>query len=73
MKAQILVATLLIVIGIFAFVYQGISYTTTEKALDVGSYQADLRQTHTIPLPTFVGGVAMVGGILVLAAGRKYV
>jgi hypothetical protein len=36
MKTSILLAVILIVIGIAAFGYQGISYTTREKVVDIG-------------------------------------
>jgi uncharacterized membrane protein YidH (DUF202 family) len=72
MNTRTLVALALIVIGIIAFVYQGITYTTTEKAIDLGPLQVSTEKTHTLPLPPIVGGVALLGGILMLAAGGKY-
>jgi hypothetical protein len=59
------------VIGIFAFAYQGFSYTTREKVVDLGPIHMTAEKTRTIPLPPIVGGIALVGGILVLAVGRK--
>ena len=47
MKTQTLLAILLIVIGIVAFAYQGITYTTREKALDIGPIHVTTEQTHT--------------------------
>lgn len=72
MKTQTLLAVLLLAIGILAFAYQGITYTTREKAIDLGPIQVTAEKTHTIPLPPVVGGIALVGGILLLiAAGKK--
>jgi UDP-N-acetylmuramyl pentapeptide phosphotransferase/UDP-N-acetylglucosamine-1-phosphate transferase len=72
MKSQNLLAVVLIVIGIVAFAYQGITYTTREKAVDLGPIQITAEKTHTIPLPPIVGGVALVAGLLLLvAAGKK--
>lgn len=72
MKPQIIVAILLIVLGIIAFAYQGITYTTKEKAIDLGPIQVTAEKTHTIPLPPIVGGIALVGGIVLLVtAGKK--
>jgi uncharacterized membrane protein YidH (DUF202 family) len=71
MKPQIIIAVLLIAIGIIAFAYQGISYTTTEKAIDLGPLQVRAEKTHTLPLPPIVGGIALVGGILLLFTGSK--
>lgn len=69
MKTQNIVAIILIAIGIIAFAYQGISYTTTEKAVDLGPIQISAEKTHTLPLPPIVGGVALVSGILLLLKG----
>jgi hypothetical protein len=72
MKPQSIVAILLIIIGIIAFAYQGITFTTTEKAVDLGPIQITAEKTHTFPLPPVVGGIALVGGILLLvSSGRK--
>jgi uncharacterized membrane protein YidH (DUF202 family) len=73
MKTRTLIAVALIIIGVIAFIYQGISYTTTEDAIDIGPLKVTTEQKHTIPLPPIVGGIAIVGGIIMLAAGGKYV
>jgi uncharacterized membrane protein YidH (DUF202 family) len=71
MKTRTLIAAALIVIGVLAFVYQGVTYTTTEDAIDIGPLKVTTEQRHTIPLPPIVGGLAIVGGIIMLAAGGK--
>lgn len=72
MKPQILIAVLLIVLGVIAFAYQGFSYTTTEKAIDLGPLQVMAEKTHTFPIPPIVGGIALVGGfVLLLVSARK--
>ncbi len=71
MKPTIVIAILLIVLGVFAFAYQGFSYTTTEKAIDLGPIQVTTEKTHSFPLPPVVGGIALVGGILLLITARK--
>lgn len=72
MKTPSIVGILLIILGIVAFAYQGFTYTTTEKAIDLGPIQVTAEKTHTFPLPPIVGGIALVGGILLLVtSGRK--
>lgn len=71
MKPQILIAALLIVLGVIAFAYQGFSYTTTEKAIDLGPIQVMAEKTHNFPIPPIVGGIALVGGIVLLLVSVK--
>jgi hypothetical protein len=71
MKAASIVGILLIVLGIISLAYQGISYTTHKKVLDVGPLQATTEEHRTIPLPPVLGGLALLGGVVLLATGKK--
>jgi hypothetical protein len=71
MKTYTLIGIILIVIGIIALAYQGITYTTREKVVDIGPIQMTADKTKTIPLPPIMGGIALVGGIILLVAGGK--
>jgi len=71
MNTNTLIGIILIVIGIIAFGYQGISYTSREKVIDMGPIQVSADKTRTLPLPPIVGGIALVGGIVLLVMGNK--
>ncbi|RJP76532.1 MAG: DUF3185 domain-containing protein [Desulfobacteraceae bacterium] len=71
MKINTILGIILIVLGIIAFGYQGISYTTKEKVIDIGPLEMTADKTSTIPLPPIVGGIALVGGIVLLVIGSK--
>jgi uncharacterized membrane protein len=71
MKTLSVVGLILIVLGIISFAYQGINYTTHKKVVDIGPIQASTTEHKTIPLPPILGGLALVGGIVLLIAGRK--
>jgi hypothetical protein len=71
MKTLPVVGLILIVLGIISFAYQGINYTTHKKIVDIGPIQATTTEHKTIPLPPILGGLALVGGIVLLVAGRK--
>jgi len=66
-----LVGIALIVLGIVAFAYQGITYTSREKIIDIGPIQATADTQKTIPLSPLVGGAALVGGIVLVMVGAK--
>jgi len=48
-------------IGVVALAYQGISYTTTERVVDIGPLKVEATKEKTIPLPPVLGGVAVAG------------
>ena len=61
----------LVLLGIVAFVYQGITYTSREKIIDIGPIQATADTQKTIPLSPLLGGLALVGGIVLVVIGAK--
>ena len=71
MKTYTLIGIILIVIGILAFAFQGITYTTREKVVDLGPMHMTAERTRTLPLTPIVGAIALVGGILLLVTGSK--
>ncbi|MDO8282583.1 MAG: DUF3185 domain-containing protein [Thermodesulfovibrionia bacterium] len=71
MKTNTLLGIILIIVGVIAFAYQGINYTTTEKVVDLGPIEVTAEKTRTLPLPPIAGGIAIAGGILLLVLGNK--
>jgi len=71
MKTPAIFGILLIILGVAAFAYQSFTYTTTEKAIDLGPIQVTAEKQHTIPLPPIVGAVALIGGVVLLLQGRN--
>jgi len=71
MNAAAILGIALIMLGVVAFTYQGITYTTREKVIDLGPLQATVDKKETIPLTPLVGGLALVGGIILLIGGVK--
>jgi hypothetical protein len=67
-----LIGIALIALGLIALAYQGITYTTSEKVVDLGPLKITAQKEKTIPLPPILGGLALAGGIvLVVVASRK--
>lgn len=71
MKTSMLTGIILIVIGITAFAYEGITYTTRDKVVDIGPIHMTAESTKTIPLPPLVGAATLLGGIMLLVMGNK--
>jgi hypothetical protein len=67
-----LVGIALIILGVLALAYQGITYTTREKVIDLGPLKASVDKEKNIPLPPIVGVLALAGGVaLVIVGARK--
>ena len=67
-----LVGMALIVLGLLALVYQGITYTSRETVLDIGPLHATADREKTLPLSPVLGLAALAGGVaLLIAGGRK--
>ena len=66
-----LVGIALIVLGIVAFAYQGITYTSRETVIDIGPIKATADTQKTIPLPPLLGGLVLVGGIVLVVVVAK--
>ena len=71
MKAISLVGVLLIVVGVLVLAYQGINYTRQKKVLDVGSVHLTTETHERISLPPILGGLALVGGVVLLVMGAS--
>ena len=71
MKSATMIGIVLIVLGVVALAYQGITYTTREKVIDLGPIQATAETEKTIPLPPVLGALALVGGIVLVVVGAK--
>ena len=71
MKPIMIIGLVLIVLGIGALAYKGITYTTREKIFDIGSIQASADVQKTVPLSPILGGLSLVGGIVLVVIGRK--
>jgi len=71
MSPKSIIAIILIAAGVVVFTYQGITYTTREKVVDLGPIQMTAEKTKTLPLPPILGAIALVGGIVLLVVGNR--
>jgi UDP-N-acetylmuramyl pentapeptide phosphotransferase/UDP-N-acetylglucosamine-1-phosphate transferase len=62
---------LLIVVGALVLGYQGINYTREKKVVDMGPMHVTQETHERIPLPPILGGLALVGGVVLLVMGAR--
>jgi hypothetical protein len=68
MRPLSLLGIVLLAIGAF-IVFRGLTYKDRDEVLRVGDLKASVEQERAIP--TWVGGAAVVAGIVLLAAGMR--
>ena len=71
MKSTTLLGIVLVVLGALALVYQGFSYTREKNVIDIGPIHATAETREHIPLPPFVGGLALAAGAILLVMGAR--
>src|SRR6266542_1338792 len=71
MRLVTIVAIALIVLGVISLAYEGITYTKREEVVEIGPFTATKETRKTIPLPPVLGGVAVIGGVVLLALGAR--
>jgi uncharacterized membrane protein len=71
MKPIMWVGILLIVLGGLALAYQGFTYTHQETVLDLGPIHATREDHERVSIPPILGGLALVGGIVLLVVGGR--
>jgi hypothetical protein len=55
MSGRTMLGIALVLIGVVALAYQGLTCTTQKKVIDIGPIKATREEHHTIPLPPILG------------------
>ena len=71
MKPVAILGIVLIVLGLAALAYQGVTYTTREKVIDIGPIHATAERQKTVPLPPILGIVAVAAGVALVVVGSR--
>jgi hypothetical protein len=70
-RVILVLGIIIIVFGVFALLSEGITYTKTEKVVDIGPIEATAKRQKTIPIPRPAGGAIVVAGVLLVIAGSQ--
>ena len=61
----------MIVLGVVMLIWTGFSYTQREKVVDAGPIHISADKQHSVNWPPYAGGILLIGGIVILATGKK--
>ena len=66
-----ILAVVLIIAGVLAMVYQGFTYRSNDRVVDLGPVHVNAERSHSVPVPPVIGAIALIGGIALLFTGRN--
>lgn len=68
-KGWMIGGAILLLLGIGAFLVEGVGYVTEEEVLDVGPIEVTAEREETVGVPPWVGGVLIGAGAVLLVVG----
>ena len=72
MRGTILLGVILLIAGLAGLAWPVISYTKTEKVVDIGPIEVTAEREKRVPVPPILGGLSAVAGlVIIVAASRK--
>ena len=72
MRGTVLLGVILLVAGLAGLAWPVISYTKTDKVVDLGPIEVTAQHQKHVPIPPIVGGLAAVAGlVIIVTSGRK--
>lgn len=67
------IAIVLIIVGVLALGYQGFTYVTRDKVIDLGPVEVTQEKHKTVFLPPVVGAIAVIAGVAILLTSSRRV
>jgi hypothetical protein len=71
MKPATLIGIVLILVGVVGFAIGGFSFTHEKQDAKIGPLDIEHKQTESVPIPPILSGIALVGGIALVAVGAR--
>lgn len=71
MKPLALVGVVLVVLGVLALAYQGVTYTSRDTVIDIGPLHATADRQKTLLFSPVLSAFVLAGGVAMLVAGTR--
>jgi preprotein translocase subunit Sss1 len=66
-----IIGIVLIVLGLFGFLLETITLTTTEEVVDLGPIEVERQEERTVPVRPVASAIAIAGGVGFLYFGSR--
>jgi len=71
MRILMILGVVLVIFGIVALAFQGVTFFTTERVLDAGPLSIDVARPHTIVFHPIAGVASLVAGVVLVLVGSR--
>jgi len=71
MRGTVLLGVILLGAGLAGLAWPVITYTKTEKVVDIGPVEVTAEREKRVPVPPIAGGLAAVAGVVMIVAGSR--
>jgi len=71
MRGTVLLGVILLVAGLAGLAWPVVSYTKTEKVVDLGPIEVTAEREKHVPVPPIVGGLAAVAGLVIIVTSSR--
>jgi hypothetical protein len=71
MRGTVLLGVILLIAGLAGLAWPVISYTKTEKVVDLGPIEVTADREKHVPVPPIVGGLAAVAGLVIIVTSSR--
>jgi len=71
MRGTVLLGAILLIAGLAGLAWPVISYTKTEKVVDLGPIEVTADREKHVPVPPIVGGLAAVAGLVIIVTSSR--
>ena len=72
MRGTMLLGVILLVAGLAGLAWPVISYTKTEKVVDIGPIEVTAEREKRVPVPPIVGGLAAAAGLVIIVTSSRH-
>ena len=66
-----MVGIVLVVLGVLGVLWGGVSWTRSERVVDLGPVEINKQTRETLPLPPIAGAVLLVAGVALLVGSKR--
>jgi len=71
MRPGTIVGALLVFVGVVALSVGGFPFTSREKVADAGPVEVTTERSRSVPVPSVLAGLAILGGIVLIVANSR--